>query len=256
MSDSQFPGAANDAFPGSAGGSPSAPTGDTTPPTAPGISGAALVAATVTITLSLTPATDPDDTTDVLTYNIYRDAAKVATGVAGPTWSENQTADGSTHSYGASMSDPAGNEGPVFTLSESVTWSVPMSSGGSGGSYPVYISVPAPTINTPLVFKQNSVGQQFVIMLLQPSGAPMDLTGNLVHLRVQPIAGGVLKINALVVVLLASLGIVSYTFVGTDTDTAGSFNVEFVVTNADGSPGSDTYPTDSYLRLKIIASEG
>lgn len=254
MSDSQFPGAANDAFPGSADGGAS--VGDITPPTAPEMPGASVVVATVIITLTLTAGTDPDDATNVLTYNIYRDAAKIATGIAGPTWSETQPADASTHSYGASMSDPAGNEGPVFTLVSNVTWSAPSSGGGSGGAYPVYISVPPPSVNTPLVFKQGSVGQPLIAMLLQPNGEPMDLTGKAVRMRMQSIGGGSLKINAAATILLASLGIISYTFVGTDTDTAGSFNVEFVVTNADASPGQQSYPSDSYLSLKILASEG
>jgi hypothetical protein len=228
---------------------------DTTAPTAPGISGAVIVAATITVTLTLTAGTDPDDSAGVLTYNIYRDAAKIATAIVGPTWSETKPADGTAHSYGASMSDPAGNEGPVTTLTPNVTWSAP-SSGTSGGSYPVYISVPAPSVNTPLTFKQGNIGQQLVMMLFHANGEPIDLTGKLVRMRMQPIAGGALKINALVVVLLASLGIISYTFTGTDTDTPGSYNLEFLITNADGSPGSETYPADSYLRLKIIASEG
>ena len=125
MSDSQFPGAASDAFPGDAGGGASGIFGDITAPTAPTVSASVVSAgATVTVTLALTPGTDPDDTQSVLTYNIYRDGAKIASGVTVSTWSETVTANGTIHSYTASMSDPAGNEGPTASPAVSVVWYV------------------------------------------------------------------------------------------------------------------------------------
>ena len=228
---------------------------DTTPPTIPGISGAAVTVATITVTLTLTPGSDVDNATDTLTYNIYRDSTKIATGVAGPTWSETKAADGSSHSYGASMSDPAGNEGPVYTLSPSVVWSAP-STGGGGGSYPVYIAVQPPTVDSPLTFKQGDVNAKIVVQLLYLNGTPMDLTGKIVTVKMQPVAGGTLKIDTSATILCASLGIVSYQFVGTDTDTPGYYNLEFQATNADASPGALTYPQDSYLRVRIVSYEG
>jgi hypothetical protein len=126
----------------------------------------------------------------------------------------------------------------------------------SGGAYPVYICIPKPSVDTPLTFKQGSVGQQLIMMLLHANDTPMDLTGKLVRLKMRSVVGGALKVDSLVVVLLASMGIISYSFVGTDTDTPGSYNVEFVATNTDGSAGSETYPADTYLRVRIIASEG
>jgi hypothetical protein len=130
------------------------------------------------------------------------------------------------------------------------------SSGSSGGAYPVYVCISMPTVDSPLTFKQGNVGMTLVMMLTHLNGAPMDLTGKLVTLKMQPISGGTLKINALVVILLAAYGIVSYAFVGTDTDTPALYNLEFVTTNADGSAGVETFPGDSYLSVNILPSEG
>jgi hypothetical protein len=256
MSDSQFPGGAPDAFPGDAGGglAPSAPS-DTTAPTAPGAPASAISVATIAIVLTWTAATDPDDASNVLTYNVYRGGAKVATGVSGLTWTDTQTPDGAAHSYTVTAVDPAGNEGPASTAT-AVNWSAPASGGGAGsGAYPVYICVQTMTVDSPLVMKQYDT-PQIVMQLLHANGVPMDLAGKRARLKLQSIGGGSLKVSALTTVLLASLGIVSYQFASTDSDTGGSYNMEFQVTPADGSAGSETYPAASYLSVKITASEG
>lgn len=224
----------------------------TTPPT-PEISSVTSAVGKVRITLALAFG---DDTPSGSTFNIKRDGALIEAGVTDDTWSEEVTPDGSTHTYSATVTDPDGNESEEFTYSPDVAWSAPSGGGGSGGAYPVYIAIETPSVTSPLITKQGTVGQQLVLQLKHANGTPFDLTGKLAKMHMQPIGGGALKINSLVVVLLASMGIVSYTFAGTDTDTAGTFNLEFVITNTDGSPGVQTYPVDGYLRLKILASEG
>jgi len=122
----------------------------------------------------------------------------------------------------------------------------------TGGAYPVYIVIPM-SIDSPLSLKQGDFGPKIYIQMKWLGGTPMDLTGKDVALHMQSIGGGSLTIDAAAVVEFAPLGIVSYTIAEGDTDTPGSYNVELHATNSDESVGLLTYPSDSYLRLKVIA---
>lgn len=63
-----------------------------------------------------------------------------------------------------------------------------------------------------------------------------------------------LKVNALATITAAATGAVAYTWTGTDTDTAGLYDGEFQVTW--GSGKIETFPNDSYLKIKIYADLG
>lgn len=158
------------------------------------------------------------------------------------------------------MSDFLSPETPKFLRPEDPTNSTNGGGGTptptpSGGAYPVYIVIDPDALETPLVFKQGDVGAELVVLLRHLNGIPMDLTGKTVSIKAWPIAGGDLTIEEAVAIECARFGIVSYIFVGGDTDTAGSYNVEFVVANADGSPGTLTYPANGYLRMKILPNQ-
>lgn len=67
-----------------------------------------------------------------------------------------------------------------------------------------------------------------------------------VTFRMRPEGGGALIVNAAGVITSASQ--VSYTFTGTQLDTAGRFNLEASLTFADGN---ETVPTSGYVTVII-----
>jgi hypothetical protein len=62
------------------------------------------------------------------------------------------------------------------------------------------------------------------------------------------------KVDSAMTITDAVNGIVSYTFTTTDTDTSGTYNVEFQITWSDG--GIETIPNNSYLQLIVYDDLG
>jgi hypothetical protein len=69
-----------------------------------------------------------------------------------------------------------------------------------------------------------------VSAVLYSSGAVVDLTGSTVKLIMKNRSTGVEKVNAACVIVTPAAGAVRYDWTGTDTDTAGTYDVEFQVT--------------------------
>ena len=84
------------------------------------------------ITVTWTAATDPDNASNTLAYNIYRDGAWIAATTAGVTsFSEAVAADGSTHTYAVQAQDPLNNRS-AQSSPLTVVSSAPVSGGGGG----------------------------------------------------------------------------------------------------------------------------
>lgn len=64
-----------------------------------------------------------------------------------------------------------------------------------------------------------------------------------------PAQPGTPKVNAAAVIVGAAAGRVDYTWQGTDTDTAGTYQAEFQVTWNDGT--KQTFPRQGYLMIVI-----
>lgn len=82
-----------------------------------------------------------------------------------------------------------------------------------------------------------------------------DLTGATVVFNMKT-TGGVSKVNrgAATIVGDPTLGIVRYSWLAADTNTAGLFNAEYEVTYANGK--IETFPNDSYIRVKVTEDLG
>lgn len=82
-------------------------------------------------------------------------------------------------------------------------------------------------------------------------GSPLDLTtATGVAFRMRATAGGSLKIDlaACAVIAPATAGVVEYTWAGTDTDTVGDFDGEFIVT---WPGGPQTVPASGYVTVSV-----
>lgn len=87
--------------------------------------------------------------------------------------------------------------------------------------------------------------------LLNADDSPMQLGGvDGVVLRLRPVTGGALKVEAAAQVLDGDAGLVEYSWLAGDTDTAGAFDGEWGVTY----PGAEvaTVPGNGYFLLRIL----
>jgi hypothetical protein len=88
--------------------------------------------------------------------------------------------------------------------------------------------------------------------LLDANKLPIDLTGKTVAFRMRLKSGvaGVYKVSSSATITTAASGLVAYSWTGTDTDTAGLYVAEFIVTAA-GRPM--TVPNATYLTVQVLA---
>lgn len=96
--------------------------------------------------------------------------------------------------------------------------------------------------------KQNDTSPSLSATLTDASLNAINLTGATVMLHLKAYEGS-LKVDAEMDITDASGGVVQYDWQVGDTDTAGTYNVEFEVTYADGSV--ETFPNNNNLTLII-----
>jgi hypothetical protein len=89
--------------------------------------------------------------------------------------------------------------------------------------------------------KQNDTSPSLQATLKDAAQNPVDLEGATVKLHMKS-AEGILKVNAAMTVVDQNNGIIQYDWQSGDTDTAGTYYVEFQVTYADSSV--ETFPND------------
>ena len=101
--------------------------------------------------------------------------------------------------------------------------------------------------------KQNDTSRA-VQDTLTLNGAPINLTGATVTFKMRLVSGGMALVKTAAVVGDPTLGVVQYSFVGTDLANPGSYYVEWLITFADGH--LLTVPDDSYAQINVIAQVG
>ena len=100
--------------------------------------------------------------------------------------------------------------------------------------------------------KSGATSPDLVVTLLD-GGTPQDLTGASVTMRMRPVSGGPLTLEApAAVVAPTESGVVSYTWVDDDTATPGEYEVEWVVTFANGT--EQPFPGTGYTTVTIEPS--
>jgi hypothetical protein len=86
------------------------------------------------------------------------------------------------------------------------------------------------------------------VQLIDPSGAPADLTGATVVFNMAALNGKAKIEHGPAAVVDAATGLVEYSWSDGDTDTASSFLAEFEVTY---SGKRMTYPNNSFFKIAI-----
>ena len=86
---------------------------------------------------------------------------------------------------------------------------------------------------------------------LLSGGVAVDLTGCTVKFVMAEKTSGVVKITSAATVVTAASGIVRYDWAAIDTDTPGSYQAEWEVTDAGGK--KQTFPTLTYHTIDILA---
>lgn len=99
--------------------------------------------------------------------------------------------------------------------------------------------------------KENDTTPALKVALRDARNRVRPLTGATVVFHMRLASDLVVKITGgSVGVQDASLGIVSYTFSASDTDTAGIYEAEFQVTYSDGT--IETFPNDDYIKVIVV----
>tara|TARA_R110000782_G_scaffold106526_1_gene194765 strand:+ start:364 stop:681 length:318 start_codon:yes stop_codon:yes gene_type:complete len=97
--------------------------------------------------------------------------------------------------------------------------------------------------------KQNDTSPSMQASLTDSSLSPIDLTGASVALHMNYI-DGVVKISSAMSITDATGGVVQYNWFTGDTDTVGTYYVEFQVTYSDGS--IETFPNSGNRVVNVV----
>ena len=88
--------------------------------------------------------------------------------------------------------------------------------------------------------------------LKDASGTAVDIAGATVKIHMKALGSSVLKVDQTMTIVNASGGIVKYDWTASDTDTVGTYYVEFEVTRADSS--IETFPNNGNAVVVIAPS--
>ena len=88
--------------------------------------------------------------------------------------------------------------------------------------------------------------------LKDSAGVAVNITGATVKIHMKEIGSSTLKVDQTMIIVDASGGIVKYDWSSSDTDTIGTYYVEFEVTKADNSV--ETFPNNGNAVVVITSS--
>lgn len=97
--------------------------------------------------------------------------------------------------------------------------------------------------------KQNDTSPSLQATLKDAALNPIDLTGATVRFHMKSV-DGTLKVDEVMTIVTAASGIVQYDWVSGDTDTVGTYYVEFEVTYADASV--ETFPNNGNKTISVV----
>lgn len=102
--------------------------------------------------------------------------------------------------------------------------------------------------------KRNDLVPELNVALKDKEGAVVNLTGASVQFHMRAAGASTLKVDAAATLVTAASGTCKYTWVAANTDTAGDFEGEFEVTYSGGN--IETFPTDGYIRIRVLPDLG
>lgn len=97
--------------------------------------------------------------------------------------------------------------------------------------------------------KQNDTSPSMSATLTDASNNAINLTGASVQLHMEDL-GGTIKVDSACTITDATSGVVRYDWTASDTDTVGTYRVEFEVTYADSS--IETFPNKGYESVIVV----
>ena len=97
--------------------------------------------------------------------------------------------------------------------------------------------------------KQNDTSPSLQAILKDASGTAISLTGASVRFHMKALDGTV-KVDAAMTITDTSGGVVQYDWQTGDTDTVGSYSVEFEVTYGDST--IETFPNNQNLTISVV----
>jgi uncharacterized protein YfaS (alpha-2-macroglobulin family) len=97
--------------------------------------------------------------------------------------------------------------------------------------------------------KQNDTGPSLLATLKDANDVPVNITGADVRFHMKSLEG-VVKIDSDMTVVNSADGLVRYDWLVGDTDTFGTYYVEFEVTYVDGSV--ETFPNTGSLVVSVV----
>ena len=97
--------------------------------------------------------------------------------------------------------------------------------------------------------KQNDTSPSLQATLKDASGTVIVLTGASVRFHMKALDGTV-KVDAAMTITSTSGGVVQYDWQTGDTDTVGSYSVEFEVTYSDST--IETFPNNQNLTISVV----
>ena len=100
--------------------------------------------------------------------------------------------------------------------------------------------------------KKGDTSPSIQSILKDSAGVAVDLSGATVRVHMKAVGASTLKVDEAMTVVNAASGIVRYDWSSSDTDTAGTYYVEFEVTKADNSV--ETFPNNGNAAVVITKS--